>query len=76
MEYKFVQIYLSLMIRKRKVQNINDKVLNHFPREEHDLLLFDEVEEDTHNLYQQEYLNSIVLGVLPPHILRLKKVHH
>ena len=34
---------------------------------------FDEFEEDTQHLYQQEFLNSISPGGLPPHILRLKK---
>ena len=34
---------------------------------------FNEVERDTQHLYQQEFLNSISPGGLPPHILRLKK---
>ena len=33
----------------------------------------DEVEGDTHNLYQHEYLHSIPLGGLPPNILKVKK---
>jgi ATP-dependent DNA helicase PIF1 len=37
------------------------------------LLSFDEVEGDTHNLYQQEFLNSIAQGRIPPHILKVKK---
>ena len=36
-------------------------------------ILFDEVKGDTQHLYQQEFLNSISSGGLPPHILRLKK---
>ncbi|XP_050897827.1 uncharacterized protein LOC127104700 [Lathyrus oleraceus] len=43
-----------------------------FPRDEHILLSFDEVEGDTHDLYQQEYLHTIALGTLPPHILKIK----
>ncbi|KAF1896240.1 hypothetical protein Lal_00018519 [Lupinus albus] len=31
------------------------------------------VEGDTNNLYQQEYLNSITRGGLPPHVLRVRK---
>ena len=34
---------------------------------------FDKVEGETHNLYQQEFLNSIVQGSIPPHILKVKK---
>ncbi|KEH29395.1 hypothetical protein MTR_4g036215 [Medicago truncatula] len=41
-----------------------------FPREEYNLLSFDEVEGDPHNLYQHEFLNSIVQGSIPPHILK------
>ncbi|XP_024630641.1 ATP-dependent DNA helicase PIF1-like [Medicago truncatula] len=44
-----------------------------FPAEEHNLFSFDEVEGDSHNLYQQEYLNTIATGSLPPHILKLKE---
>ncbi|KEH29257.1 PIF1-like helicase [Medicago truncatula] len=39
--------------------------------DEHNLLSFDEVEEDTHNLYQHEFLNSIAQGRIPPNILKL-----
>ncbi|XP_050897565.1 uncharacterized protein LOC127104425 [Lathyrus oleraceus] len=55
------------------VQKLNDMIIDQFPGEEHDLLLFDEVEGDNHNLYQQEFLNSIAQGSLPPHILKIKK---
>ncbi|KAI5407159.1 hypothetical protein KIW84_053420 [Lathyrus oleraceus] len=41
------------------VQKLNDMIINQFPGEEHNLLSFDEVEGDNHNLYQQEFLNSI-----------------
>ncbi|KAI5443949.1 hypothetical protein KIW84_012540 [Lathyrus oleraceus] len=48
------------------VQKLNDMIINQFPGEEHNLLSFDEVEGDNHNLYQQEFLNSIaqVIDVL------------
>ncbi|XP_050893330.1 uncharacterized protein LOC127099099 [Lathyrus oleraceus] len=55
------------------VQKLNDMIINQFPGEEHNLLSFDEVEGDNHNLYQQEFLNSIAQGSLPPHILKIKK---
>ncbi|CAL0322783.1 unnamed protein product [Lupinus luteus] len=55
------------------VQKVNDIIIDHFPGEYHNLLSFDEVEGDTNNLYQQEYLNSITPGGLPPHVLKVKK---
>ena len=56
------------------VQKLNDIIINQFSGE-HNLLSFDEVEGDTHNLYQHEFLNSIVQGSIPPHILKVKKLH-
>lgn len=58
------------------VQKLNDMIIDQFPGEEHNLLSFDEVEGDNHNLYQQEFLNSIAQGSLPPYILKIKRVHH
>ncbi|XP_050896186.1 uncharacterized protein LOC127102912 [Lathyrus oleraceus] len=55
------------------VQKLNDMIIDQFPGEEHNLLSFDEVEGDNHDLYQQEFLNSIAQGSLPPHILKIKK---
>ncbi|XP_019413906.1 PREDICTED: uncharacterized protein LOC109325794 [Lupinus angustifolius] len=55
------------------VHKLNDIIINHFLGEDHNLLSFDEVEGDTNNLYQQEYLNSITPGGLPPHVLKVKK---
>ncbi|KAI5429260.1 hypothetical protein KIW84_034037 [Lathyrus oleraceus] len=40
------------------VQKLNNMIIDQFPGEKHDLLSFDEVERDNHNLYQQEFLNS------------------
>jgi len=55
------------------VKKLNDIIINQFSGEEHNLLSFDEVEGDAHNLYQQEFLNSIAQGSIPPHILKVKK---
>ncbi|XP_075633805.1 ATP-dependent DNA helicase PIF1-like [Castanea sativa] len=55
------------------VEQLNTKIISRFPGDEFTLQSFDEVEGDTQNLYQQEFLNSISPGGLPPHILRLKK---
>ena len=54
------------------VQKLSDIIIN-LSGDEHNLLSFDEVEEDTHNLYQREFLNSIAQGSIPPHILKVKK---
>ena len=37
------------------------------------MLSFNEVERDTHNLYQHEFLHTIVQGSIPPHILAVKE---
>jgi len=55
------------------VQKLNDIIINQFSGKEHNLLSFDKVERDTHNIYQHEFLNSIVQGSIPPHILKVKK---
>ncbi|XP_072087869.1 uncharacterized protein [Arachis hypogaea] len=59
--------------KNHDVQQLNDIVINQFPGDERILASFDEVEGDTNNLYQQEYLNSISTGGLPPHMLKVKK---
>ena len=55
------------------VEQLNAKIISQFPGDEFTLYSFNEVEGDTQHLYQQEFLNSISPGGLPPHILRLKK---
>ncbi|KAF1899644.1 hypothetical protein Lal_00019774 [Lupinus albus] len=50
----------------KNVHKLNDIIINHE-------VSFDEVEGDINNLYQQEYLNSISPGGLPPHVLKVKK---
>ena len=57
------------------VQKLNDIIINQFSGKERNLLSFDKVERDTHNIYQHEFLNSIVQGSIPPHILKVKKLH-
>ncbi|CAK8563086.1 unnamed protein product [Lathyrus sativus] len=54
------------------VHMLNDMIIDKFPGDENILLSFDEVEGDTHNLYQQEYLHTIAPRALPPHILKIK----
>ncbi|KAL6143230.1 hypothetical protein ACLB2K_053925 [Fragaria x ananassa] len=54
------------------VDMLNEKIIRMFPGEEITVYSFDSVEDDTRNLYQPEFLNSINAGGLPPHKLTLK----
>ncbi|KEH26147.1 hypothetical protein MTR_6g045373 [Medicago truncatula] len=56
--------------RMRLHKFISSLLSRRFSREEHNLFSFDEVEGDTHNLYQQEFLNSISQGSIRPYILK------
>uniref|UniRef100_A0A803N8I7 DNA helicase Pif1-like 2B domain-containing protein n=2 Tax=Chenopodium quinoa TaxID=63459 RepID=A0A803N8I7_CHEQI len=55
-----------------EVDMLNEKILNDFVGGEKIYYSFDSVPEDRQNLYQQEFLNSLSFGGLPPHLLRLK----
>ncbi|XP_020972051.1 uncharacterized protein LOC107627897 [Arachis ipaensis] len=59
--------------KNHDVQQLNDIIINKFLGQERNLVSFDEVEGDVNNLYQQEYLNSVSTGRLPPHVLKVKK---
>ncbi|XP_026399668.1 ATP-dependent DNA helicase PIF1-like [Papaver somniferum] len=54
------------------VEKLNDRVLQIFPGKEVLFYSFDSVDDNTHGLYKQEYLNNIAPGGLPSHILKLK----
>ncbi|XP_026432467.1 ATP-dependent DNA helicase PIF1-like [Papaver somniferum] len=54
------------------VEKLNDRVLNIFPGKEVLFYSLDSLDDDTHCLYQQEYLNNNAPGGLPSHILKLK----
>ncbi|XP_026425235.1 uncharacterized protein LOC113321555 isoform X2 [Papaver somniferum] len=54
------------------VDKLNGNIINMFPGDEVTYHSFDSVQDDTRNLYQQEFLNSMSPGGLPPHILVLK----
>ncbi|XP_028065202.1 uncharacterized protein LOC114268266 [Camellia sinensis] len=58
--------------RNEDVDKLNEKIIQRFPRESRVYHSFDKVENDTQNLYQQEFLNSISPGGMPPHALHLK----
>ncbi|KAD4385908.1 hypothetical protein E3N88_26077 [Mikania micrantha] len=54
------------------VNEINDQMIDLFQGEEKIYYSFDEVEDDRHNIYPIEFLNSLTVSGLPPHKLRLK----
>ncbi|GAA0144068.1 hypothetical protein LIER_04603 [Lithospermum erythrorhizon] len=55
------------------VNKLNEKIMQYFPGEEVTYYSFDSVLDDMHNLYQQEFLNSLAPSNFPPHKLTLKK---
>ena len=55
------------------VDALNERIIQQFPGPERILYSFDSVEEDTRNMYQQEFLNSISPSGMPPHQLIIKK---
>ena len=54
------------------VDKLNEKMINLFPRKSKVYNSFDEAVDDTHNYYQEEFLNSLTPNGLPPHKLLLK----
>ncbi|GJQ94345.1 ATP-dependent DNA helicase PIF1-like protein [Tanacetum coccineum] len=58
--------------KNEHVDSINDLLIDRFPGEEKVYYSFDEVEDDMHNYYPLEFLNSLHVSGLPPHYLRLK----
>ncbi|XP_024156327.1 ATP-dependent DNA helicase PIF1-like [Rosa chinensis] len=55
------------------VDVLNEMIIKQFPGPERILYSFDSVEDDTRNMYQQEFLNSISPSGMPPHQLTIKK---
>uniref|UniRef100_A0A453CJP7 DNA helicase Pif1-like 2B domain-containing protein n=1 Tax=Aegilops tauschii subsp. strangulata TaxID=200361 RepID=A0A453CJP7_AEGTS len=61
-----------LSTRNEYVDKINMKMIERFPGEEMIYYSFDHAEDDPHNYYPAEFLNSLTPNGLPPHILKLK----
>ncbi|XP_022019988.1 ATP-dependent DNA helicase PIF1-like [Helianthus annuus] len=61
-----------LTTKNDSVDEINDKMIDMFQGEEKVYYSFDEAEDDHHNYYPTEFLNSLTVSGLPPHKLRLK----
>ncbi|PKU64274.1 ATP-dependent DNA helicase PIF1 [Dendrobium catenatum] len=54
------------------VDKLNQKLINIFPGDEFTYFSFDSVTDDSYNLYQVEFLNSLTPNGLSPHRLTLK----
>ena len=61
-----------LSTRNNCVDQINIKMIGRFRGEEVVYYSFDRVEDDPHNYYPPEFLNSLTPNGLPPHVLKLK----
>jgi hypothetical protein len=61
-----------LSTKNEHVDNLNTKMIERFPGKEKVYYSFDSVEDDAHNNYPIDYLNSITPNGLPPHLLKLK----
>ncbi|XP_073129488.1 uncharacterized protein, partial [Henckelia pumila] len=54
------------------VDEINEILILKFPGEEKVYTSWDSIEDDNHNLFQEEFLNSLCPSGLPPHRITLK----
>jgi ATP-dependent DNA helicase PIF1 len=54
------------------VDDINLKMINKFQGEKVVYHSFNEAVDDPHNYYSQEFLNTLTLNGIPPHVLKLK----
>nr|GEV14038.1 hypothetical protein [Tanacetum cinerariifolium] len=61
-----------LSTKNEHVDSINNELIDIFPGEEKVYYSFDKAEDDTHNYYPLEFLNSLNVSELPPHCLRWK----
>ncbi|XP_044354850.1 uncharacterized protein [Triticum aestivum] len=61
-----------LSTRNEYIDKINMRMIERFPGEEMIYYSFDRAEDDPHNYYLAEFLNSLTPNGLPPHILKLK----
>ena len=69
----FVSRRAILTPKNENVDIINEKIMAQFPGEGHTYLSADTVaEEDLHNAYPTDFLNSITLSGMPPHAMTLK----
>ena len=69
---KYITSRAILSTRNDCVDKINLKMIDRFQGEEMVYHSFDSVEDDPHNYYPPEYLNTLTPNGLPPHMLKLK----
>ncbi|XP_022152307.1 ATP-dependent DNA helicase PIF1-like [Momordica charantia] len=69
-EYMTNRVILSTT--NEYVDQINEKMIQLFPGKFFEFMSFDEAIDDTHNYYQEEFLNSLLPNGIPPHKLMLK----
>ena len=69
-EYMISRAILST--KNEHVDELNNMLINRFPREENIYHSFDSAEDDTSNNFPDEFINSLNPSGLPPHRLRLK----
>uniref|UniRef100_A0A8R7TGZ4 DNA helicase Pif1-like 2B domain-containing protein n=1 Tax=Triticum urartu TaxID=4572 RepID=A0A8R7TGZ4_TRIUA len=69
---KYITSRAILSTRNDSVDKINLKMIDRFQGEEMVYHSFDSVEDDPHNYYPPEFLNTLTPNGLPPHMLKLK----
>jgi hypothetical protein len=69
---KYITSRSILSTKNDCVDSINLKMIDRFEGEEMVYHSFDSVEDDPHNYYPLEFLNSLTPNGLPPHMLKLK----
>uniref|UniRef100_A0A453ESA3 DNA helicase Pif1-like 2B domain-containing protein n=1 Tax=Aegilops tauschii subsp. strangulata TaxID=200361 RepID=A0A453ESA3_AEGTS len=69
---KYITSRAILSTRNDCVDKINLKMIDRFQGEEMVYHSFDSVEDDPHNYYPPEFLNTLTPNGLPPHMLKLK----
>jgi PIF1-like helicase/Helitron helicase-like domain at N-terminus len=72
LESDFIAERAILSTTNDHVDELNECMINRFPGEEMTYYSFDTGEDDTHNYYPSEFLNSLTPNGLPPHMLKLK----
>ncbi|KAJ0868333.1 putative DNA helicase [Helianthus annuus] len=70
--YSSDYIISRAILSTKSVDEINDQMIDMFQGDEKVYYSFDEVEDDRHNFYPVEFLNSLTVSGLPPHRLCLK----
>uniref|UniRef100_A0A8R7TGX8 ATP-dependent DNA helicase n=1 Tax=Triticum urartu TaxID=4572 RepID=A0A8R7TGX8_TRIUA len=73
---KYITSRAILSTRNDSVDKINLKMIDRFQGEEMVYHSFDSVEDDPHNYYPPEFLNTLTPNGLPPHMLKLKLPNH